>query len=196
MSGTAIQVLEPVGGFSNFTGFTASNWVFDSPPAGRPEPIKQTARSEDAICKQGEVLATSIANIISLDEWLAAAIFAREKDALLGAIRKLASLPNGWDGEDGCAPTAGIVDDAVAVAQAWPTQLPLPTIGVDVDGHIVLDLIDNSGLVVAGFDFIGRDRLAVYSIVGGPSGKIDTTATTAIIKAFSNLCDAVVDGGN
>ncbi len=115
---------------------------------------------------------------------------------MLGAIRKLANLADGWDGDDSLAPSAGIVDDAVAVAQAWPSQLPMPTIGVDVDGHIVLDMIDTSGLVVAGFDFIGRDRLAVYSIVGGPSGKIDTTATTAIIKAFSNLSDAVVDGDN
>lgn len=196
MTTAASQVLQPVGGFSNFGGYTAFDyWESDRQPARRSEPVVHTALSDDAVHKD-EVIATSKGDVISFDERLAVAAFEREKNALLRAIRKLETLPDGWDGEGGRAPTASTVGDAVAVAQAWPSRLPMPTIGVDVDGHIVLDLIDASGFVVAGFDFIGRDRLAVYSIVGGNSGKIDTTATSAIIKAFSNLCDAVVDGGN
>ena len=202
MTATATLVLEPVGGFFNFAGVTSSNWAVDRHLATRSKKVEQTSQGEGAIFKQSDVIAKSTADINSLDkrqgtidESYQEVTFSKRKDAMLGAIRKLVYLTNGWDGEDAQAPTAGIVDDAMAVAMAWPAQLPLPTIGVDVDGHIVLDLINSKGFVVAGFDFIGRDRLAVYSVVGGPSGKIDTTATTAILKAFLNLRDLVVDGG-
>lgn len=121
---TATQVPEPVGGFSNFGGFTAPNWQLDRPPVNRTEVVEQTARSEDAIRKQAPNLATSMADIISLDERLAEVVperaFAKEKDVLLGAIRKLANLSDGWDGENGRAPTGGIIDDAVAMPEPRP----------------------------------------------------------------------------
>ena len=96
------------------------------------------------------------ADIISLEEHLAAiasakkaGAFVEERDALLGAIRKLASLSDGWDGEDGRAPTTGIVNDAVAVAQAWPSQLPMPTMETTSTGTS-FGSDRRSGFVVAG----------------------------------------------
>jgi hypothetical protein len=184
--------MPPVGGIARCDA-TSGDWVWLGASTGSRQTPKHTAQSEDAISEQTYVITTTSPEVIAFDDLREAR---SEKDALLAEIRGLSSLSDGWDGEGSRAPTPNIINDAIAVAQAWPVQLPLPTLDLDVDGHIVLDLISDNGLVAAGFDFIGRDRLAVFSIVGGASGKIKTTSPTAIIKVFSSLRDALVTGAD
>ncbi len=53
-------------------------------------------------------------------------------------IRQSCSTP-GWDGYGGEPVTAATVEQACAFAEAFPADLPLPTIGLEPDGDITFE---------------------------------------------------------
>lgn len=114
-----------------------------------------------------------------------------EKTLLLGEIRKLSRLKDGWDGPDSKGTSSDALEDALMVINIWPTEpamLPLPEVDVDVEGHVVLDIYDKSGFAIAGFDFPGVNHKAFFSVVDRAkvllSGEIDTSSSTEIIAAL------------
>jgi hypothetical protein len=85
------------------------------------------------------------------------------------------------------------IDDAIVVAQAWPGDLPVPSVEVDDDGRVSLEVLTDDGFAVSALDFLGVDNLAAYSIVDGnrivASGMLNTTSTTEVIQFFQKLAN-------
>ncbi|MFC5737731.1 hypothetical protein [Sinirhodobacter huangdaonensis] len=83
------------------------------------------------------------------------------------------------------------IDDAIVVAQAWPSELPAPCVEVDDDGKVSLEVLNEDGLAVGAIDFLGKDHVAAFSIVNGSSiaaaGKLNTASTTEVIQFFQNF---------
>lgn len=91
----------------------------------------------------------------------------RPIDQVLSNLRDLTSLNNGWDGPDSVAPKASAIDDAITVAHLWPADIPIPIDDVDVLGNVILDILDEDGFTVGGFEFSGEEHSAIVSVVKG-----------------------------
>ncbi len=132
------------------------------------------------------------------DEFYLSDVASIKKSHLLGEIRGLGRLKDGWDGPDSKGTSSNALDNALMVVNNWPskpTLLPLPEVDVDVDGHVVLDIYDRDGFALAGFDFPGAGNKAFFSVVNRSkvllSGEIDTTSSTQIIAALKAISTAI-----
>lgn len=89
------------------------------------------------------------------------------------------------------AAVSASIDDAIVVAQAWPSELPAPCVEVDDDGKISLEVLNEEGLAVGAVDFLGKDHVAAFSIVDGSTivaaGKLNTASTTEVIQFFNKF---------
>ena len=89
------------------------------------------------------------------------------------------------------AAVSASINDAIVVAQAWPSELPAPCVEVDDDGKISLEVLNEEGLAVGALDFLGRDHVAAFSIVDGgtivAAGKLNTASTTEVIQFFNKF---------
>lgn len=109
------------------------------------------------------------------------------QDYTLAAIRDFASFSAGWDGEGSLAPSAEIVEDALAVARSWPMELGELAAEPDTDGHISLSGFDQEGMISVAIDLIGGGT-ATYAVLSGATiltaGKFDPRNQTAILRAL------------
>lgn len=115
----------------------------------------------------------------------------KARDELLASLRDLQKHYVGAIADNEVAPKSEAIDDAIVVAQVWPDEIPTPTLDFDDEGQIVLDILDDAGFALAGIDFLGKNNVAVFSILEGTrivcSGSLNTASTTEVIRLFRRL---------
>lgn len=113
-------------------------------------------------------------------------------DMALEQLGLFHDLEDGWDGEDGVAPSDAIIDDARAVLQMWPTALGEPVVEPDDDGHIVVNAFDEEGLITACIEFVGENGAIFIGMKNTElffSKSIPADDQTAIINAYKTLAE-------
>lgn len=111
------------------------------------------------------------------------------KTELLEDLRQLENYLSGASGSPELA--ASVIEDAVTLLQSWPTGIPLPCLDFDDDAMISLDIIDDSGRALAGFDILGKDHAAAFSVIAdghiSAAKSVNTQSPTEIIRAFQMI---------
>lgn len=117
--------------------------------------------------------------------------FAKARDEVLKDLRTLRIRALLLTAAEHAASVSASIDDAIVVAQAWPSELPAPCVEVDDDGKISLEVLSEEGLAVGALDFLGKDHVAAFSIVNGSTivaaGKLNTASTTDVIQFFQKF---------
>lgn len=117
--------------------------------------------------------------------------FAKARDEVLKDLRTLRIRSLLLTVAEDAATVSASIDDAIVVAQAWPSELPAPCVEVDDDGKISLEVLGEDGLAVGALDFLGQDHVAAFSIVNGSTivaaGKLNTASTTDVIQFFQKF---------
>lgn len=87
---------------------------------------------------------------------------------IISEVRKFKNLKNGWDGYGSIAPTYKKIDSAVQILKNWPLELGSPTIEPDIDGNIIMEVIDDESNEMISIDIVGAE-VAFFSIIRGVS---------------------------
>lgn len=155
----------------------------------RPAPVTASGLFELGL------FAPTVSMTTSLSDVTLAGPETAQRDQILKELRKLRIMERAGAPKDGALSVLASIDDAIAVVQAWPSDVPAPYLDVDDDGRVSLDVLQEDGLAVAGLDFLGIEHVAAFSIVDGNlvvgSGKLKTTSTTEVIQFFNKLISAV-----
>ena len=72
-------------------------------------------------------------------------------------IERLNVLENGWDGDDSVAPGQEKVKTALDVINSWPRTFSIPTIEPDIDGNIIIEVLDSALNGIVGVDVVETD---------------------------------------
>ena len=108
-------------------------------------------------------------------------------------LDKFATLENGFDGEGSIAPSRRCIDLARHIIRLWPSDLPLPQLDVDLEGDIIIDVMDIERGILTGFDIDNTNSSVSWFISATGRTKIqdmlDADEQEAVTSVLRKMAD-------